>query len=214
MAELHAALAAAAARIVQLEQIIQDLQRARFGQSAERVDPGQLALTLWTAAPLTPAADGNSPAPDRRPTSVRHRNRGCQPAHPERVEEVIDNADRACPCCGREMHRVSEDRAERLGVVPAQLRVCVTIRPRYACRRCEEGVPQSRAPARIVAGGLPTEGCWRTSWSQNTATACQSIASAKSWPAAASSSTGRRSATRRGRPAGGSGPCTGWSSPT
>jgi transposase len=55
------------------------------------------------------------------------------------------------------MDRVGGDRAERRDVVPAQLRVRVTTRPRYACRRCEEGVHQAPAPARIVAGGLPTE---------------------------------------------------------
>ena len=38
----------------------------------------------------------------------------------------------------------------------AQLRVIVTVRPKYACRRCQEGVPQ--APARLIAGGLLTEG--------------------------------------------------------
>jgi hypothetical protein len=43
VAQLRAALAAAEARIAALEQIIHDLRRARFGQSAERVDPGQLA---------------------------------------------------------------------------------------------------------------------------------------------------------------------------
>ena len=155
--ELRDALAAAEARIAQLEQIIHDLRRARFGQSAERVDPGQLALTFGTAPP-PPSLDGNgAPARDGKPTSKRRRNRGALPAHLERIEEVIDIADRACPCCRREMHRAAEDRAERLDVVPAQLRVRVTIRPRYACRRCEEGVHQMPAPARIVAGGLPTE---------------------------------------------------------
>ena len=55
------------------------------------------------------------------------------------------------------MRRIGEDRGERLDVVPAQLRVLVTIRPRYACRRCDEGVHQQPAPARVVTGGLPTE---------------------------------------------------------
>lgn len=157
LAELHAALAAAEARIAQLEQIIHDLQRARFGQSAERVDPGQLVLSLGAALPPAPAAGGDAPALNRKPASGRRRNRGCLPAHLERIEEITDIADRACPCCRREMHRIGEDRAERLDVVPAQLRVRVTIRPRYACRRCEEGVFQAPAPARVVAGGLPTE---------------------------------------------------------
>jgi transposase len=56
------------------------------------------------------------------------------------------------------MHRISEDRAERLDVIPAQFRVLVTRRPKYACRACEEGVVQAPAPARLIEGGLPTEG--------------------------------------------------------
>ena len=42
--------------------------------------------------------------------------------------------------------------------MPAQLRVIVTVRPKYACRKCEEGVTQAPAPARLIEGGLPTEG--------------------------------------------------------
>ncbi len=156
--ELRTALAAAEARIAQLEQIIHDLRRARFGQSIERVDPGQLALALGAAPSPPPTSRADATTPDRKPASERRRNRGALPAHLERIEEVIDIADRGCPCCRREMHRVGEDRAERLDVVPAQLRVRVTIRPRYACRRCEEaGVHQAPAPTRIVAGRLPTE---------------------------------------------------------
>ena len=47
---------------------------------------------------------------------------------------------------------------ERLDIVPAQLRVIVTVRPRYACRACTDGVTQAPAPAALIAGGLPTEG--------------------------------------------------------
>ena len=42
--------------------------------------------------------------------------------------------------------------------MPAQLRVIVTVRPRYACGACERGVVQAPAPARLIEGGLPTEG--------------------------------------------------------
>ena len=34
----------------------------------------------------------------------------------------------------------------------------VTIRPRYACRRCDGGIMQAAAPDRLIEGGLPTEG--------------------------------------------------------
>lgn len=42
-----------------------------------------------------------------------------------------------------------EDRTERLDIVPAQLRVIFTIRPRYACRGCTDGVTQAEAPHRL-----------------------------------------------------------------
>ena len=42
-------------------------------------------------------------------------------------------------------------------MIPAQYQVIVTRRPKYACRSCQEGVVQAPAPARLIAGGLPTE---------------------------------------------------------
>lgn len=46
---------------------------------------------------------------------------------------------------------------DRLDIVPAQFRVIVTRRPKYACRACEEVVVQAPARARLVDGGIPTE---------------------------------------------------------
>ena len=56
------------------------------------------------------------------------------------------------------MIRIGEDRTERLDIVPTQLRVIVTVRPKYACRTCEAGVIQTAAPSDLITGGLPTEG--------------------------------------------------------
>ena len=55
------------------------------------------------------------------------------------------------------MHVIGEDTSERLDVIPAQFRVIVTHRPKYACRACEEAVVQAPAPERLIKGGLPTE---------------------------------------------------------
>ena len=41
--------------------------------------------------------------------------------------------------------------------MPAQFRVLVVRRPKYACRTCEDVVLQAPAPARLIEGGLPTE---------------------------------------------------------
>jgi transposase len=55
------------------------------------------------------------------------------------------------------MHVMGEDRSERLDVVPAQFKVIVTRRPKYACRACEEAVVQAPARPRLIESGIPTE---------------------------------------------------------
>ena len=62
-----------------------------------------------------------------------------------------------CPCGCGEMVRIGEDRTERLDIIPAQFRVIVSIRPKYACRQCTDGVTQAKAPAHLIEGALPTE---------------------------------------------------------
>jgi transposase len=59
---------------------------------------------------------------------------------------IVDIEDHACPCCRSSLHRIGGDVSERLDIVPAQLRVIVTRRPKYACRACEEAVVQAPAP--------------------------------------------------------------------
>jgi len=70
---------------------------------------------------------------------------------------VLDVSSRVSPCCAGALHRIGEDVSERLDVVPAQFRVLVVRRPKYACRACADGVAQAPAPARLIEGGLPTE---------------------------------------------------------
>ena len=83
-------------------------------------------------------------------------NRGSLPKHLPRIEEVIEPDSTRC-CCGAERHVIGEDRSERLDVIPAQFRVIVTRRPKYACRVCEGGIVQAPAKPRLIEGGLPTE---------------------------------------------------------
>src|SRR4030081_884135 len=55
------------------------------------------------------------------------------------------------------MHLIGEETSQRLDVIPAQFRVIVTHRPKYACRACEQAVVQAPAPERRIKSGLPTE---------------------------------------------------------
>ena len=52
---------------------------------------------------------------------------------------------------------LERDISERLDVIPAQFRVIVTRRPKYACRSCKDGVAQAPAKPRLIEGGMPTE---------------------------------------------------------
>ena len=90
-------------------------------------------------------------------TRRRRQGRPSLPDHLPLVEVVIEPASTTCPCCAGPLHLIGEDVARRLDVVPAQYRILVTRRPKYACRGCEGAVVQAPAPARLIEGGLPTE---------------------------------------------------------
>lgn len=158
---LQAMLLAERAENERLRQIIKELQRHRFGRRAESLPEDQLLLGLEEAEQVE--AEGlareESADPVKRDARARKRraNRGSLPAHLPRVEQVIDIADKICPCCQGQLHVMGEDLSERLDMIPAQFRVIVTRRPKYACRACEEVVVQAPAPARLVEGGIPTE---------------------------------------------------------
>jgi transposase len=158
---LKAMLLAERARAELLEQIIKELQRHRFGRRAETLPEDQLLLGLEEAeqSEADGEAEKESTAPQMRRSRAQKRrmNRGSLPAHLPRIEMVVDIEDRTCPCCKGALHQIGEDRSERLDIVPAQLRVLVVRRPKYACRACEEAVVQAPAPARLIEGGLPTE---------------------------------------------------------
>ena len=144
-----------------LRQIIKELQRHRFGRRAETLPEDQMLLGLedveQAAASGEAESDAANAAERASRTAKRRMNRGSLPAHLPRIEMVIDIDDHACPCCGKPLHRIGEDTGERLDIVPAQFRVLVVRRPKYACRACENVVVQAPALARLIEGGLPTE---------------------------------------------------------
>ncbi len=146
------------AEVERLRAIIEALQRHRFGRRSEQLDPDQLQLCLEEVETALAAAEEARNKASRSPADhPRKTNRGSLPAHLERIEQVVDVADKGCPCCGGALHQIGEDIAERLDVVPATFRVLVTRRPRYGCRACESAVVQALAPARIIESGIPTE---------------------------------------------------------
>jgi transposase len=158
---LKAMLLAERALSERLRQIIQELQRHRFGRRAESLPEDQLQLALEEAEQVEAAGAGERgevpPAKADEPAARRRTNRGALPAHLPRVEMVVDVSSASCPCCAGALHRIGEDVSERLDIVPAQFRVLLIRRPKYGCRACQDVVVQAPASARLVEGGLPTD---------------------------------------------------------
>jgi len=145
-------------RIVRLEKLLADFKRALYGAKSEKANPDQyhLALEDIETAMAVVHAEDEAIDPPKTVASKSRAGRGVFPKHLPRVEEVIAPEDVTCGC-GAERHIIGEDVSERLDIVPAQFRVLVTRRPKYACRSCEAGVIQSPATSRLIEGGMPTE---------------------------------------------------------
>src|SRR5262245_22839919 len=158
---LKAMLIAERAQNERLRQIIKELQRHRFGRSAETLPEDQMLLGLEEVEQVAASREAETEEAnltERAERSAKRRmNRGSLPTHLPRIEMVVDINKHGCPCCAGTLHRIGEDVSERLDIVPAQFRVLVVRRPKYACRACTDVVVQAPAPARLIEGGLPTE---------------------------------------------------------
>jgi transposase len=141
---------------------MQTLKEMIFGKRSERlavlVDE-QLALELGdleTDATLLVPANDDAPAakPVGKARKVARRNIGALPKHLPRCEQVLAPEATACPCCQGQLHKTGEDVSEVLDVIPAILRVLRTIRPKYGCRGCTDGVIQAKALPRLIESGM------------------------------------------------------------
>ena len=145
------------------EHLIAELNHALHGKRSEKLteDERQLAfedLSIALAEVEVQKDQLAAQTGDKTTTkSAPKRTIGNLPAALPRIEEVIEPDSLSCPCGCGVMHKIGEDRSERLDIVPAQLRVIVTVRPKYACRTCTDGVTQAPAPSHLIIGALPTE---------------------------------------------------------
>src|SRR6056297_1714368 len=145
-----------------LEHLVAELNHIVHGKKSEKLDEDDRQLAFEDLTVATAEAEEQkcqtAPAAEKpKRKRVAKRNRGNLPENLTRIEQVVEPDSLMCPCgCGM-MHKIGEDRTQRLDIVPAQLRVIVTVRPKYACRACTDGVKQAPAPY-VIEGGLPTEG--------------------------------------------------------
>ena len=143
------------------EYLIAEMRHALFGKKSEKLDADERQLLFEdlevAVAEIDAAIDQQSRQDDKPRRKAARRNLGHLPAHLPRIEQVIEPENKVCTCGCTRLVAIGEDRSERLDVIPAQFRVLVTVRPRYACTRCDVGILQAPAPSHLIEGGLPTE---------------------------------------------------------
>lgn len=160
--ELDAIKREQAAFIAEQQSEIEDLKhrldlhsRRLFGKSSEHLDDAQLQLAFEALEAERPESDAGEetqvPAHTRRRRKGHGRAKFSEKIPRERREVDLDDTD--CPCCHKPMKRIGEETSEQLDYQPATLRVIETVRPKYACGACKEGVHVAPAPSGPIAKG-------------------------------------------------------------
>ena len=160
-AQLQHEVARLTALTERLDHIIAQLRRLQFGKRSEALDPDQLKLGLEDLE--SAAAEVEAEEETGRRGAEGRADPAAAPgsAVAARSPAARGGGDRAREqdlplLCGA----AAPDRRGRRAAarrLPAQYRILVTRRPKYACRGCEGTVVQAPAPPRLIEGGLPTE---------------------------------------------------------
>jgi transposase len=151
-------------KLRQLQHLVEQLLRARFGPRRERVDEHRLflfAAAILAQGGTTPAASDEAKTPPSDSTSSSRPGHGRQllPKSLQRQRVVYDlgEGQRQCPECQEQMRRIGEDVSERLEYVPASLVVIEEACQKYACPKgCT--VVTAGKPMAPIGMGLPGPG--------------------------------------------------------
>ena len=184
----------------ELRQRVDLLARKMFGKSSEKLHPQQLSLLFETALEQEAAAHaedaretalGEETPATPKPKRVRPSQKPAHKDLPVREVRIDPPAEQLRCGCGHDKTRIGEESSEVVDYVPASCHVVRTVRGKYACPACQDGVVIAPVPP-VVA--VPAE------------TGIPSDASPTS-PRASSPTTSRSTASR------GSSPATAWTSP-
>lgn len=140
-----------ATEITWLRQQLQLLRQKRFGSSSEKLSEEQLLLMLEEeGASLTPP--GSLEAVVVKGHQRARGGRRPLPQDLERIEILHDLSpeEKICPHDGHPLKRIGQETSEQLSYRPAQMRVLLHVRPKYACPLCEEGVVIAPPPAQLI----------------------------------------------------------------
>ncbi|WP_413479741.1 IS66 family transposase, partial [Vibrio hibernica] len=156
IAELEKLLAQKDAQIAALEERWSLAQQKQFGKSAEGfAGQGELFNEVEEIVEEVEAEQQSISYTRKKPV------RKPLPKDLPREQVIHDIIDKTCDCCGGELHRMGEDKSEKLEFIPAKIKVIEHIRPKYACRHCDKSstqtqIKQASMPAMPINKGIAT----------------------------------------------------------
>ena len=137
------------------------LKRHIFGHKSEKLPPGLMAgsIDLFGVDPVATPATVQIPAHQREIKAKTGHGRETLPDNLPCEEILLDvpDAEKICPCCGKDRVCIGNDVREELDIVPPQFIKHRYLRPKYACRQCTEcGVAQAEPVVSVIDKGIPT----------------------------------------------------------
>lgn len=144
------------AKIAYLYEQFRLAQQKQFGKSAEGfAGQGELFNEVEEIAQQVEVEQQAISYTRRKPV------RKPLPTDLPREQVIHDIEDKTCACCGGELHKMGEDKSEKLEFIPAKIKVVEHIRPKYACRACEKSatqtpIKQAAMPAMPINKGIAT----------------------------------------------------------
>ena len=145
-------------RIMELQEQLAFLKHKLFGRKGEKINPAQLSLFNELTAQVEQLQNETQ---QEEITYTRPKRSWPQTSAamtcPLKMS-FIPPESTDCPCCGKEMHKIGEEVTKELEYNPGSLFLRRHIRPKYACRKCEEGVHIASMPPRPIDKGIAGPG--------------------------------------------------------
>jgi transposase len=146
-------------RIRQLQHMLEQLLRARYGPRRERLNENQLFLFAAEILRNQSSDSGQKeePVSDRPKRQGHGRQRLPKSLKRQRIVFDLTEHEKQCPMCHGQLKRIGEEISERLEYVPASMIVIEEACQKYACQNgCT--VVTAEKPMAPIEKGLPGPG--------------------------------------------------------
>ena len=148
-------------QVLLLKEAIIRLTQKQFSPSSEKYNPNQAELVFDEAENPEVFDDKDEATESVELITVPEHQRKKTgrtkiPEHLPRVEVIydLDDADKFCDHDGHTLHKIGEEVSEQLEIIPATVQVKRTVRIKYACRQCDQGIKTASAPKQPIPKSL------------------------------------------------------------